>query len=229
MEAILENLSDLEDLDSWGIGVQITREIACAVSEESLKNPKRWILDCGTTSHICNDRNLLSTYSAERKLFSVPGNNSYSCGVGEIKLKVHNKVTNRYDVVVLTGVSHLLNAPNLISTGKLNKIDLHVNTVDNELFRIKNNMHKYNIKSVPSYAETDHLISNQELHISNTAISQFGHTGMLNHTNSDEQVSNEEYQFDIKLSPELFKALNQKYGPFEMELFASDTNHFLDQ
>ena len=65
--------------------------------------------------------------------------------------------------------------------------------------------------------------------MSNTAISQFGHTGMLNHTNSDEQVSNEEYEFDIKLNPELFKALHQKYGTFEIELFASDTNHVLDQ
>ena len=82
-------------------------------------------------------KNMCHTYTAERKLISVPGNNSYSCGVGTIKLKVHNKVTNQYDVVVLTGVSHLLNAPNLISTGKLNKIDLHMDTVNNELFHIK--------------------------------------------------------------------------------------------
>jgi len=52
------------------------------------------------------------TYTAEKKLFSVPGNNSYSCGVGTIKLRVHNKVTNQYDLVVLTRVSHLRNAPN---------------------------------------------------------------------------------------------------------------------
>ena len=102
-----------------------------------------------------------------------------------------------------------LNAPNLISTGKLNKIDLHVNTVDNELFHVESSMHKYNIKisdddltvlpcitgfkSGPSYVETDHLISKQELHISNT-VKRFGHTGMLNHTNSAEQVGYEEYQ-----------------------------------
>ena len=182
-------------------------------------------------------------HTAERKLFSVPGHNSYSCGVGTIKLKVHNKVTNQYDVVVLMGVSHVLMlAPNLISTGELNNIDLHVNTVNNELFHNTSNMHKYNIivsdydltvllcitgiKSGPVYSETDQRISNQELHISNTAISQFGHTSMLNHANSDKQVGNEEYQIDIKLNPELFKAWNQKYGLFEMELFASDTNHF---
>jgi len=122
------------------------------------------------------------TYTAERKLFSVPGNNSYSCGVGTIKLRVHNKMTNQYDVVVLTRVSHLRNAPNLISTGKLNKIDLHMDTVKNELFHIKCDMHKYNIKvsdddltflpcitgnaSGPVYSETDHLISNKGLHIS---------------------------------------------------------------
>jgi len=77
------------------------------------------------------------TYTAERKLFSVPGNNSYSCGVSTIKLRVHNKVTKQYDVVVLTRVSHLRNAPNLISTGKLNKIDLHMDTVNNEFSILK--------------------------------------------------------------------------------------------
>jgi len=52
---------------------------------------------------------------------------------------------------------------------------------------------------------------------------------MLNHTNSADQASDEECHFDIKMNPELCIALNQKYGPFEMKLFASDTNHFLDQ
>jgi len=51
-----------------------------------------------------------------------------------------------YDVIVLKGVSHLFNAPNLISTGKLNKHDLNVNAVDDELSHIKGNMHKYNMK-----------------------------------------------------------------------------------
>ena len=37
-------------------------------------------------------------------------------------------------------------------------------------------------------------------------------------------TGNAEYQIDIKLNPELFTALNKKYGPFDMELFASDTN-----
>jgi hypothetical protein len=149
---------------------------------------------------------MFHTYTADRKLFSVPGNNSYSCGVGTIKLRVHNKVTNQYDVFVLTGVSHILNAPNLISTGKLNKIDLHMDTVKNELFHVKSSMHKYNIKvsdddltvlpcitgilSGPVYSEADHLMSSQDLHISNTAKSQFGHTGqyIINHANSEEEV-----------------------------------------
>ena len=187
------------------------------------------------------------TYTAERKLFSVPGNNSYSCGVGTIKLRVHNKVTNQYDVVVLTRVSHLRNAPNLISTGKLNKIDLHMDTVKNELFHVKSDKHKYNIKvsdddltvlpcltgntSGPVYSETDHLISNQGLHISQTG-KQFGFSGRnINNasSSSEKESSYADYQSDIKLNPELFTALNKKYGPFEMELFASDTNNLLDQ
>jgi hypothetical protein len=145
------------------------------------------------------------TYTAERKLFSVPGNNSYSSGVGTIKLKVHNKVTNQYDVVSLTGVSHLLNAPKLISTGKLNKTDLHMDTVNNELFHIKSNMHKYNIKvsdddltvlpcitgnvSGPVYSETDQLIGNQDLHISQTG-KQFGLSGrnILNNANYEKET-----------------------------------------
>jgi len=118
-----------------------------------------------------------------------------------------------------------------------------VYTVDNELFHINSNMHKHNMKTsdddltvlscvtgfktCPSCVETGHLIGNQEHHISNTDISQFGYTGMLNHTNSATHISYEEYELDIELNPELFKALNQKYGQFEMELFASDTNHFL--
>ena len=85
--------------------------------------------------------------------------------------------------MVVLKVSHLLSAPNLISTRKLNEFDLHVNTVDDEFFHIKRNMHKYDVKlsdddstvlpciigckSGPTYVETDHLISNQELHISN--------------------------------------------------------------
>jgi len=119
-------------------------------------------------------------------------------------------VTNQYDVVVVTRVSHLRNAPNLISTGKLNKIDLHMDTVKNELFHIKSNMHKYNIKvsdddltvlpcitgnaSGPVYSETDHLISNQGLHISQTG-KQFGLSGrnIINNANSEKETSYAEF------------------------------------
>ena len=90
--------------------------------------------------------------------------------------------------------------------------------------------------SGPVYSETDHLMSNQDLHISKTEISQFGHSGrnILNNANAEKEnaqkeTGNAEYQRDIKLNPELFTALNQKYGPFDMELFASDTNNILDQ
>jgi hypothetical protein len=62
-------------------------------------------------------------------------------------MKNSQQSNNRYDVVVLTGVSHLLNAPRLIFTGKVNTIDLHVNTVDIELFHIKINLHKYAINT----------------------------------------------------------------------------------
>ena len=112
-------------------------------------------------------------------------------------------------------------------------------------------MHKYNIKvsdddltvlpcitgniSGPVYTETIHLISNQDLHISKTG-KQFGLSGrnILNHSeketgNSEKETGNAEYQSDIKLNPVLFTALSQKYGPFDMELFASDTNNLLDQ
>ena len=122
-------------------------------------------------------------------------------------------MSNQYDVVVLTGVSHLLNTPNLISTGKLNKLDLHMDTVNNELFHITSNMHKYNIKvsdddltvlpcitgimSGPVYSETDHLMSNQDLHISKTAISQFGHSGQNILNSAYSEVGNEEYHSDI--------------------------------
>jgi hypothetical protein len=148
---------------------------------------------------------MFHTYTADRKL--APGNNSCSCGVGTIRLKVHNKVTNQYDVFVLTGVSHKLNVPNLMSTGKLNKIDLHMDTVKHELFLVQSSMHKYNITvsdddltvlpcitvifSGPVYSEADHLMSSQEIHISNTAKSQFGHTGqyIFTHSNFEEEVS----------------------------------------
>jgi hypothetical protein len=36
-----------------------------------------------------------------------------------------------------------------------------------------------------------------------------------------------EYQEDIKLDTERFKNLSNKFGPFEVELFASHTNHLL--
>jgi hypothetical protein len=69
------------------------------------------------------------------------GGVSVSIGVGTINLKFHNKLTNQYDILVLEGVSHLEKAPNLISTGKLNLINMHINTVNNTLFHTQSDMH----------------------------------------------------------------------------------------
>ena len=200
-------------------------------SQESLNHRKRWILDSGANSHICNDRDLFATFNKKKISFSVPGGTTKCIGVGTINLKVHNKVTNQYDVVVLTEVSLIEGAPNLISTGKLNKIGLHLDTVKGCVFHCESTMHVYKVlvstddllvlpcvtgfmlsSQHSENCETDHLISRQNLIISS----------LTSHKNESE------YHADIKLNTELFKKNYEKYGPFEVELFSSDTNHFLD-
>jgi len=148
--------------------------------------------------------------------------------VGTINLKIHNKLTNQYDILVLEGVSHLEKAPNLISTGKLNLINMHINTVNNTLFHTQSDMHVYNVSVSPDLllvlpclisktstpaSGTDHLISKQPIKIKMSAMSV---------------KTKPYYDDDIKLNPKIFEEINGKYGPFEKELFASDTNHHLD-
>ena len=148
--------------------------------------------------------------------------------MGTINLKIHNKLTNQYDILVLEGVSHLEKAPNLISTGKLNLINMHINTVNNTLFHTQSDMHVYNVSVSPDHllvlpclisktstpaSGTDHLISKQPIKIKMSAMSV---------------KTKPYYDDDIKLNPKIFEEINGKYGPFEKELFASDTNHHLD-
>ena len=112
-----------------------------------------------------------------------------------------------------------------MSTGKLNKIDLHMDNVNNELFHSKSNVHKYNIEESdddltvspcitgtiggPAYSETDHLMSNQVLHISKSAMSKFGYSGqnIINNANSEKEkeLDDEEYHSDIKLNTSLLQ------------------------
>lgn len=205
----------------------ITSDLA---NRNSIVNTKRWLLDSGANSHICNDEYLFATYKIKKKCFSVPGGKSQSIGVGTINLKIHNSITNQYDIVVLTEVSHIKGSPNLIATGKLNNINLHVDTVKGYLIHSDSTKHSYKIwvstdgllvlpcitgfklssQQNSESSETDHLLSRQNLN-----------KGSLNHST---QFSESEYHSDIKLNPELFKKMNEKFGPFETELFSSDTN-----
>jgi hypothetical protein len=175
---------------------------------------------------------MFADYKSDNKTFEVPGGKSRSTGVGTVNLKVYNRKTNHYDVIVLKGVSHIKSAPNLIATGKLNKINLHIDTVSNVLFHNESDMHVYNIRvsednllvlpcltgvllKHPISSEADHLVSKQALH-----------KASLNAALNGENTVNDAYM-DIKLNANIFQRINEQYGPFNMELFASDENHLL--
>lgn len=208
------------------------------ISISESKN-NRWLLDSGTTDHICNDLSMFADYKSSNKIFEVPGGKSRSKGVGTVNLKVFNRKTNSYDVIVLKGVSYIENAPNLIATGKLNKINLHIDTVRNVIFHNESSMHEYKISvsednllvlpcitgillKYPVNIETDHLVSKQALRKASLNASL---NVSLNASQS--YVVNDEYHEDIKLNADIFNKLNEKYGPFNMELFASEENHLL--
>ena len=78
--------------------------------------------------HICNARKLYSTFESHTQTFTVPGGTTTTEGIGTINLQVHNFQTGNVDTMTPKTVADMPMSKQLISTGELNKMNLHVNT-----------------------------------------------------------------------------------------------------
>ena len=123
---------------------------------------------------------------------------------------------------------------NLISTGKLNKMNLHINTEQNTLYSTHQQTGcviepAYNLLTLPCTIHNAmvHLNINYAGNKRKASDSALLSAQMLTRQNAFLQEP--EYQEDMKLDTGRFKQLNGKFGPFEVELFASKTNNLLLQ
>ena len=121
---------------------------------------------------------------------------------------------------------------NLISTGKLNKMNLHINTEQNTLYSTHQQTGcviepAYNLLTLPCTIHNAmvHLNINYAGNKRKASDSALLSAQMLTRQNAFLQEP--EYQEDMKLDTGRFKQLNGKFGPFEVELFASQTNNLL--
>ncbi|KAJ7209803.1 hypothetical protein C8J57DRAFT_975774, partial [Mycena rebaudengoi] len=78
-----------------------------------------WLADSGATSHVCRNRELFATYSAQQgTITGLGGHTITSFGRGTVKLDF--KIDNKVQTVTFTDVVHAPNAiNNLLSLSRL--------------------------------------------------------------------------------------------------------------
>jgi hypothetical protein len=64
-------------------------------------------LDSSATDHICNTRDLYSTFESHTQTFTVPGGTTTTEGIGTINLQVLNFQTGNVDTMTLTNVAYM--------------------------------------------------------------------------------------------------------------------------
>lgn len=173
--------------------------------------------------------------------FTVPGGGTVmSQEFGTIKLKLRNITKQKFDILTLNNVAYQPNSNNLLSLGKLNRKGLHVDTENHVLFRRLSDATRHDYKITPTnnnmlLLEAQTICDNgQFLPPSAQAVQQTttvivpSDTPVIGSTAQPEVrhlyiLQNEDY----KLNTEIFSELNEQYGPFDIELFASDQNNHI--
>ena len=191
-------------------------------------------LDSGTTDHIrvCNTKELYSTFEAKQQTFTVPGGTTTTEGIGTIILHLQNFHTGNVDQLVLNNVAYMPLSKNLISTGELNKMNLHIYTEHNTLYSTHQQKGyviepAYNLLALPCKINNTmvHININYAIHKRKAADSALLSAQMLTRRNAFLQEP--ECREHINLDTGRFEELHNKFGPFEVKLCASKTNSLL--
>jgi hypothetical protein len=180
-------------------------------------------LDSGATDHICNTKDFYSKFELKTQQFTVPGGTTTTEGIGTIILHLKNIQTGNEDTLILKEVAYMPQSKNLISTGILNKMNLHVNTEYNILYSATQQK-GYQIQEANHLLSLPCVIKTSKFSVLLTPNNNKRKSpeGMLQTaTLATREIPQEpEYQEDIKFDTQKFHDLNNKYGPFQVELFA---------
>ncbi|KAK9681822.1 hypothetical protein RND81_10G029900 [Saponaria officinalis] len=131
---------DLKELKKTrGIGVAAMAEVDDGelLMFYGEKEPKEsWVLDSGTSYHICRRSNWFSSYEeCEGKMVTLPNDDKTKIeGVGEVKVRIHDDQDRRFgDVRYIPNISR-----NLISLGRLDALGCTIH-VENGVLEVTKN------------------------------------------------------------------------------------------
>jgi hypothetical protein len=176
-------------------------------------------LDSGATDHICNRKEFFHEFVPKTQIFTVPGGTATTEGIGTINLIVHNFQTGNDDKLTLKNVAYMPMSKNLISTGELNKKNLHVSTENHTLYS-STQVRGYKIQAAENLLVLPCSIINADVNVILSVINKKRKNELMAVTRTVPLPSEPEYQEDIKLDTSKFNELNNKFGPFKIELFA---------
>ena len=173
--------------------------------------------------------------------FTVPGGGTVmSHEFGTIKLKLWNITKQKYDTLTINNVAYQPKSNNLLSFGKLNRQGLHVDTEHYVLYRRVSDATRHDYKILPTQSHML-LLEAQPICSDGTLIPPIAHTVQQTTTvtpplntpsiraNAPSTVRHQDrpQNDDYKLNAEIFSELNERFGPFDIELFASDQNNHI--
>jgi len=173
--------------------------------------------------------------------FTVPGGGTVmSHEFGTMKLKLWNITKHKCDILTINNVAYQPNSNNLLSLGKLNRQGLHVGTEHHVLYRRLSDATRHDYKFLPTHNNML-LLEAQSICDDGTLIPPIAHSvhqtitvtpqlsapsTSANATSTMRRQSRPQNE-DYKLNAEIFNELNEQFGPFDIELFASDQNNHI--
>ena len=173
--------------------------------------------------------------------FTVPGGGTVmSQEFGTIKLKLWNITKHKYDILTLNNVAYQPESNNLLSLGKLNRQGLHIDTEHYVLYRRMSDATRHDYKILPT-ENNMLLLEAQSICGDGTLIPTIAHSVHQTTTVTPQSDApstrasapptvdqhNRPQSEDYKLNAEIFNELNAQFGPFDIELFASDQNNHI--
>jgi hypothetical protein len=166
------------------------------------------------------EKNFSMNLFQKHKIFTVPGGTATTEGIGTINLIVHNFQTGNDDKLTQKNVAYMPMSKNLISTGELNKKkNLHVSTENHTLYS-STQVRGYKIQAAENLLVLPCSIINADVNVILSVINKKRKNELMAVTRTVPLPSEPEYQEDIKLDTSKFNELNNKFGPFKIELFA---------
>ena len=175
---------------------------------------KEFKLDTGANCHITNQYDWFSDYSPRRSEFKVVGGKSTSLGTGTVLFNPTDDNGNRSVTVRLANVHFIPSSSfNLISHSKLKAAGF---SVDFDELKVR-----YGGK-VFSFQEYSGIYPWSESVLASSSMAPAPFVSMA----LDSQGRD---TWDWQFIRSEFAALNEKYGPFDIELFRNDNNSLLEE